>query len=388
VADLLRGSRDVKLYAMEEKVSADFADRVWEIGRKSYQRDVQTHVQWMKHETLNYICFALLCAACAWRYFYDQEHKLPGHQLTVGQVQGYLAAFASLQGSLTLLFQVATLKAAAQAGVDRIHAVLETASTTPDPVDFELPPPSRGPIELRDVTFGYEADRIVLNHVSLTIPYGQKVAMVGPSGTGKSTITQLLLRLYDPNEGEILIDGQDIRHCRGTALRQQFGVVPQDPFIFRTNIRDNLCVAKPDATDEQIQKACELANAWEFIQRLPDGIETPVGEGGATLSGGQRQRLSIARALLAGANFFIFDEATSALDTVSETLIQTAMENAVQGRTALIIAHRLATVKHCDRILVINHGRVVQDGSYDQLLTQEGLFRELVNGQSLGATLS
>ncbi len=383
VADLLRGSRDVKLYAMEDKVSADFENRVWEIGRKSYIRDVQSHIQWMKHETLGYVNFAILCAALVWRYFYDQSHKPVDHQLTLGQIPVYIAAFTSLQASLTILFQMSTFKAAAQAGVDRIGAVLRTATTTPDPVGYEAAVPQSGDITLYNVTFGYEPDRPVLKDVNLTIPFGQRVALVGPSGAGKSTITQLLLRLYDPEQGAILIGGLNIRHCRGPELRHRFGVVPQDPFIFRTNIRDNLCVAKPDATEQQIRRACDLANAWEFISRLPDGLDTPVGEGGSTLSGGQRQRLAIARALLAEPDFFIFDEATSALDTVSEGSVQQAMENAIAGKTALIIAHRLATVKNCDRILVIADGQIVQDGTYDALVGQPGMFRDLIQGQVL-----
>ncbi|MGA2442319.1 MAG: ATP-binding cassette domain-containing protein, partial [Tepidisphaeraceae bacterium] len=299
------------------------------------------------------------------------------------KLQAYMVAFGSLQGQLVVLFQLSTFKAAAQAGVKRIQAVLKTASSTPDPIGYEAPIPQKGPIVLYNVTFGYDPDRQVLKDVNLTIPYGQRVALVGPSGAGKSTITQLLLRLYDPDQGAILIGGMNIRHCRGPDLRHKFGVVPQDPFIFRTTIGYNLCVARPGAGNAEIRRACELANAWEFIARLPAGLDTPVGEGGSTLSGGQRQRLAIARALLAQPDYFIFDEATSALDTVSEAMVQQAMENAVSGKTSLIIAHRLATVKNCDRILVIDDGRIVQDGSYDHLVGQPGLFRGLVQGQVL-----
>jgi ABC-type multidrug transport system fused ATPase/permease subunit len=383
VADLLRGSRDVKLYAMEEKVTADFEKNVWQIGLKSYERDVRSHVQWMKQETLGYASFAALCAGAAWRYMYDQQHKPPGHQITIGQIQAYLAAYASLQGAFTTLFALSTQKGAAQAGLERIDTVMRTASTTPDPQGEEISVPTRGDIELDHVTFGYEPDRPVLRDVTLTIPYGQKVALVGPSGAGKSTITQLLLRLYDPEQGTVKIGGVDLRHCHGPEIRQRFGVVPQDPFIFRTNIRDNLCVARPNATEAEMRKACEQANAWEFISKLPEGLDTRVGEGGSTLSGGQRQRLSIARALLANPDYFIFDEATSALDTVSEQLVQQAMETCVQGRTAIIIAHRLATVKNCDRILVSAGGQIVQDGAYDELLKSPGIFSDLVRGQVL-----
>ena len=383
VADLLRGSRDVKLYAMEQKVATEFNESIWEVGRQAYRRDVQSHVQYMKFEVVNYVCFAILCVAVAWRYQYGHAHKPVGQQLTIGNAQAYLMAFISLQGQLALLFQLSTFKAAAQAGVERIQAVLDTASTTPDPIGDEAPVPSRGAIELRNVTFGYTAETPVLRNVNLTIPYGQRVALVGPSGAGKSTITQLLLRLYDPLKGSVCVGGQDVRQCRGPELRRRFGVVPQDPFIFRTTIRENLRVARAEATDAELRAACERANAWEFIARLPEGLDSTVGEGGATLSGGQRQRLAIARALVAEPDFFIFDEATSALDTVSEQMVQQAMENAMDVRTALVIAHRLATVKNCDRILVLNDGRIVQDGTYAQLLEEPGLFQQLVHGQAI-----
>jgi ABC-type multidrug transport system fused ATPase/permease subunit len=382
VADLLRGSRDVKLYAMEDKVAEDFESKVWEIGQKSYQRDIEGHLQYMKQETIGYFCTGLLCVAVFWRYFHDRAVHSP-HPVTVGTIQAYFGAFIQLQASLSMLFQMSTLKAGAQAGVDRINAVMKTDSTTPDPIGYEAPLPPRGEILLYNVTFGYDPDRPVLIDLNLTIPYGQRVALVGPSGAGKSTITQLLLRLYDPDQGVIRIGGLNLQHCRGSTLRQHFGVVPQDPFIFRTTLRENLTVARPDATDAEIQAACEMANAWEFISQMPDGLETRVGEGGSTLSGGQRQRLAIARAMLANPEFYIFDEATSALDTVSEALVQGAVENAVKGKTAFIIAHRLSTVRNCDRILVIANNGIAQDGTFDELVEQPGLFRDLVKGQIL-----
>ncbi len=230
--------------------------------------------------------------------------------------------------------------------------------------------------------FAYD-DKPVLHGIDLRIPYGQTVALVGPSGSGKSTIAQLLLRLYDPTRGEVSLGGVDLRRCVGAEVRRRFGVVPQDPFIFRTTIRHNLSVAKPEADDAELERACRMANAWEFVSQLPGGLEAKVGEGGTTLSGGQRQRLAIARAILADAPFLLFDEATSALDTLSEQLIQETLRRVCPGRTAIIIAHRLATVKDADRIIVIREGRVVQDGTYDRLLAEPGMFRELVEGQQL-----
>ncbi len=374
VADLLRGSRAVKLYAMEEQVEGEFGAQVQMISAKSYQKDVRAHMEWMKQETFGYAAFTVMLVAIVWRY-------LDGH-LTIGQASGFIFAFQALSGPLTMLSQAFSLWGSAQASIERIGTVLRAASTTPDPDGTEHLVPPAGEIELRGVHFAYE-DKPVLDGIDLRIPYGQSVALVGPSGSGKSTIAQLLLRLYDPTRGAILLGGQDLRKCHGAEIRRRFGVVPQDPFIFRTTIRHNLRVADPDATDQQIERACRLANAWEFIEKLPQRLDTKVGEGGANLSGGQRQRLAIARAILADPPFFLFDEATSALDTLSEQLIQDTMRTVCKGRTSVIIAHRLATVKDCDRIIVVKDGKVAQDGSYAALVAQPGLFRELVEGQQL-----
>ena len=376
VADLLRGTKAVKLYAMEERVEEDFVAQAELIGRKSYERDVQAHVEWMKQEAFGFICYTLLMGVSAWRY-------LDGH-ISLSIVAAGFSALVSLQPQLQVIFQAFTLWGGAAASFERIGAVLDTPSSTPDPATAtETNVPAQADLRFNHVTFSYEPGRPAVRDVTLVIPSGQRIALVGPSGAGKSTIAQLLLRLYDPEEGSVQLGGIDVRQFAGTDLRRQFGVVPQDPFIFRTTLRDNLRVARPDATDVAIRQACELANAWEFIERMPGGLDAPVGEGGSTLSGGQRQRLAIARALLGNPQCFIFDEATSALDTLSETLIQEALEKNLGARTVIFIAHRLATVRNCDRILVFAEGRVVQDGTYSSLAGQPGLFQQLVAGQTL-----
>ncbi len=381
IADLLRGNRAIKLYAMENRIAADFDTQVDVLGRKSQERDVRTHMQHMKQETCNYVAYAALIAVGAWRWL---DGSLGDQNTAVATLTAYFFFYGTLLGPLQAIFSAAALAGSAQASIERIGTVLATASTTPDPQGPPAPMPHAGAIELANLTFAYEDGAApALRDVSLTIPYGQRVALVGPSGAGKSTVSQLLMRLYDPQLGSVRYAGVDLRELSGPELRRRFGVVPQDPFIFRTSIRDNLRVARPDADDAAIRRACELANAWEFIGALPDGLDTRVGEGGSTLSGGQRQRLAIARVLLADPPCFIFDEATSALDTLSEQLIQDALEKNVGGRTAIFIAHRLATVKNCDRIVVIAAGRVIQDGTYDELALQPGMFRDLVLGQQL-----
>lgn len=375
VADLLRGSKAVKLYAMEAVVAQNFEEQADFIRRKSYERDVYSHVEWIKHETITYVCYALLMAVCTWRY-------LDGH-IGLGVVAACLAAYPGLMGPLQAIFVAFTLWGGASAALTRIAAVLDTASTTPEPPGEAAVLPERAPIVFDHVLFGYEPQRVILHDLSLEIRPGERVAFVGPSGAGKTTITQLLLRLYDPQAGSIRIGGVDLRTVPVRKLRRYFGVVPQDPFVFNTTLRDNLRVARRDATDEQIRHACEQANAWEFISKLDGGLDAIVGEGGSTLSGGQRQRLAIARALLAEPSCFVFDEATSALDTLSEELISRTLESGLGDRTAIFIAHRLSTVRHCDRIFVLDAGRMVQNGSYDELVARPGLFQDLVKGQQL-----
>ncbi len=374
VADLLRGNRAVKIYAMEAQVIEDFQRHALVIGRKSYERDVRAHVEWMKQESFGYACYAALMAICTWR--------AATGRISIGVVVSCFTSFQGLYGPLQQIFQAFILWGGASASLDRIGKVLDTASTTPDPVEPEPAVHKGAAIEFADVTFGYDAEHLVLRNLQLVIPYGQKIAFVGPSGAGKTTLAQLALRLYDPQAGQVRIGGADVRRFTAAELRRNFGVVPQDPFIFRSSVRDNVRVARPEASDHDILRACELANAWEFIGKLPGQLDANIGEGGSSLSGGQRQRLAIARALLSDPQIFIFDEATSALDSLSEKLIQETLEKNLGGRTAIFIAHRLATVRNCDRILVLEDGRVVQDGIFDQLVGS-GLFEQLVRGQRL-----
>ena len=375
VADLLRGNKAVKIYGMEAQVLEDFEEHALFIGKKSYERDIRSHIEWMKQEGFSYLCYVALMAVCTWRVYQGR--------VGTGVVVSCFTSFQGLYGPLQQLFQAFMLWGGAAASLERIGRVLDTASTTPDPEAPVAEVPENATIEFANVTFAYEAARNVVEDLELVIPHGQRVAFVGPSGAGKTTIAQLALRLYDPSAGEVRIGGVDVRRFLGADLRRSVGVVPQDPFIFRASVRDNVRLARPEASDAAIVRACELSNAWEFVENLPGKLDARIGEGGSTLSGGQRQRLAIARALLADPDVFIFDEATSALDTVSERLIQEALEKNLGGRTAIFIAHRLATVKNCDRIIVFDAGRVVQDGPYDKLIGETGLFGELVRGQQL-----
>ncbi len=236
-------------------------------------------------------------------------------------------------------------------------------------------------ITFNNITFRYQAEN-VLKNFSLAVPKGQTVALVGQSGSGKSTIASLLTRFYDVQEGSIKIDGTDVRDCTLRSLRGLMGLVTQDSILFNDSVRNNLLIGKEDATDEEIVDALKIANAYEFVKDLPEGIHTNIGDGGNKLSGGQRQRLSIARAVLKNPPIMILDEATSALDTESERLVQQALENMMQNRTSVVIAHRLSTIQKADKIVVMHKGEIVEQGTHDELIARDGTYKKLVMMQS------
>lgn len=237
-------------------------------------------------------------------------------------------------------------------------------------------------ITLNNVTFAY-AEQPVLTNFSLEVPKGKTVALVGQSGSGKSTIANLITRFYDVNEGAILIDGVDVKDMQTASLRKLIGVVSQDSILFNDTIKNNLLIGKPDATDEELITAAKIANAYEFINDLPEGFETNIGDAGSKLSGGQKQRLSIARAVLKNPPIMVLDEATSALDTESERLVQNALENMMKHRTSIVIAHRLSTIQNADLIVVMQKGRIVEQGTHTELIQKNGMYKRLVEMQTI-----
>ena len=248
----------------------------------------------------------------------------------------------------------------------------------PDAVDMDT---ARGDILVDDVSFSYEDGETVLDHVSIHIPQGETVAVVGPSGGGKSTLCQLIPRFYDVTGGRILVDGTDVRHLTQQSLRQNIGIVQQDVFLFAGTIYDNIRYGKPDATQEEIMEAAKRAEIYDDIMAMPDGFQTYVGERGVMLSGGQKQRVSIARIFLKNPPILILDEATSALDSVTEARIQSAFDELAKGRTTLIIAHRLSTIRNAHRIIVVDNNRIVEEGTHQELLQSGGEYAQLYNAQ-------
>jgi ATP-binding cassette subfamily B protein len=241
-----------------------------------------------------------------------------------------------------------------------------------------------GEIIFNDITFGYSKDRNVFENLNVKINAHQKIGLVGYSGSGKSTFNNLILRLFDVQKGEILIDGQDIKTITQESLHKQIAVIPQEPMLFHRSVMENIRYGKLDATDEEVYEAARLAMAHAFIERLPQGYQSLVGERGVKLSGGQRQRIAIARAVLKNAPILLMDEATSALDSVTEKAIQTILDNLISQKTVLIIAHRLSTISHLERILVFHEGKIVEDGTHHELLEVNGYYAKMWHMQSDG----
>lgn len=302
----------------------------------------------------------------------------------LGQFVLYAAFAASALGQLSEVWGEVS---AASGAAERLFEILRVKSQIAAPASpVALPVPARGDVGFENVSFAYPTrpDVLAVDGVSLSVKAGEKVAIVGPSGAGKSTLFHLLLRFYDPASGTIALDGVPIRSADPRELRSRIALVPQDSVVFAATARENIRFGRPDASDAEVERAADLAHASEFIRRLPEGFEAQLGERGVTLSGGQRQRIAIARAILRDAPLLLLDEATSSLDAESETLVQTALEELMRHRTTLVIAHRLATVLSCDRIMVMDQGRIVEQGTHASLVAANGLYARLARLQFEG----
>jgi ATP-binding cassette, subfamily B, beta-glucan exporter len=300
---------------------------------------------------------------------------------SVGAIVSFMAIAALLIGRLEQVVGFANRLFMDAPKLAEFFGVLDTVPAVRDSPDALEPGRLRGLVEFNDVSFSYDGKRSAVADLRFTALPGDRVALVGPTGSGKSTALALLHRTFDPQAGVIAVDGMDIRALTLTGLRRNIGVVFQETLLFNRSIAENLRVGKPDATDADMREAAARAQALDFIDRNPDGLNAPIGERGRLLSGGERQRLAIARALLKDPPILILDEATSALDPVTEARVGAALDEVMKGRTTFVIAHRLATIRNATRILVFNNGSVVETGTYDELVKRGGFFAELVNAQ-------
>ena len=302
-------------------------------------------------------------------------------ELSLGTLVAFLSYTTSFYEPINRLTEVDNIFQEAIAAGERFFEILDETTEVRDAPDAIALPIIQGKMVFDEVSFRYGTGDKVLHDIVFEMAPGEMVALVGPSGAGKTSIANLICRFYDPNQGKITIDGHDLRRIKLSSLRQQVAVVLQDSFLFNNNVVENLLYGKPDATRDELIQVAKAANAHEFIVQLPEGYDTEIGERGVKLSGGQKQRLALARAILADPRILILDEATSSVDAEAEFLIQQALERVLKGRTSLVIAHRLSTVRNADKIIVLDQGRIVESGKHEELLQRDGLYSQLYQRQ-------
>ncbi|QSQ08716.1 putative ABC transporter ATP-binding protein [Koleobacter methoxysyntrophicus] len=377
IEETISGQRVVKLFCHEERVIAEFEESNQKLKKTALKAQVLSRIMGPSMNMLNNLGFVLVAGIgglLAIRNF---------GSITIGTISIFLNYSRQFTRPINELANQYNMVLSAVAGAERVFQVLEQApepADAPDAIDLKEIG-IKGHVEFDHVSFTYDDENLVLKDFSLEAKPGQTIALVGPTGAGKTTIINLLTRFYDVKEGSIRIDGIDIRNIKRNSLRSSLGIVLQDTYLFNTSVRENIRYGRLDATDEEVEQAAKTANAHGFIIRLPQGYDTILTDDGGNLSHGQRQLLAIARAVLADTTILILDEATSSVDTRTEVYIQRAMLNLMKGRTSFVIAHRLSTIRDADLIVVINHGQLVEKGTHEELLKRKGFYYNLYQSQ-------
>ena len=371
LAETINGIRVVKSFAKERSECRHFFSSMRPTVDLAVKINQQSNACGGIYESLLILTYILVIGTSI---------VLVGNDFSVGDFVAFYTYIGVQVGPISALASQMNAVSQGLAGVQRIMKILSVIPEIKDSENALTAERFHGEIEFDHVVFQY-ADAPVLRDFSLKIKPGEKVALVGPSGCGKSTIGNLLLRFYDVNSGEIRVDGSDIRKFTQESYRNNIGVVLQEPFLFSGTIHENIAYARPTAAMEEVREAAKMANVEDFVEKMPQKYETVIGENGASLSGGQKQRIAIARAVLKNPAILLLDEATSALDTVSEKLVQQALDTLMEGRTTLIIAHRLSTIKNADKIVVLKDGKIDQLGTHDELMQQDGTYKMLYETQ-------
>jgi subfamily B ATP-binding cassette protein MsbA len=376
LGESLKGHKEIKIYGAQDYEQGRF-DNASETLRKHTMKTVRV-------AAANVPVIQLIASVSLAGVIYVASLMSSKDMLTPGEFIAFVTAMVMIFDPIRRLTNI---NATIQRGMAAAESIFELLDHSEEPNLGEKRLPSvKGNIALQDIDFAYDSDKPIFKHFSLQIPAGKTIALVGASGSGKSTIANLVTRFYQPENGKLTLDGNDLSELDMNFLREQIAYVSQNVVLFNDTLAANIAYGREDIPQEQIEWAAKAAHAWEFIETLPEGLETIIGDNGASLSGGQRQRIAIARAFLKNAPILIMDEATSALDNQSEKMIQQAMEVLRQNRTVIIIAHRLSTIENADQIVVLEHGKVIEQGSHQELLASDGLYAGLYRrGEQSGA---
>lgn len=382
IEEMYAGHTIVRMFGHESKSVAEFRDITYNLAKNSFMANMISGILNPVLTLIKNINYVSLCLVGGYFYIGMRNGTISSmSSVALGDIQAFLSYSSSFSSPIINLSKIINSIQSSLASAERVFSMLDEIEEAPDCNTNNPTDTVKGLIEFKDVSFRYVEDIPLIDNLDLVAPPGSVTAIVGPTGAGKTTIVNLLMRFYDINGGHIYLDGTDIYTMSRNALRANFGMVLQDTWLFKGTIKENILYGNSDATDEQVTQAAKSAHIYDYIMSLPDGFDTMLTEDGSNISQGQKQLLTIARALIANPAVLILDEATSSVDTKTELMIQNAMNTLMQGRTSFVIAHRLSTIKNADNILVMKKGKIVEQGTHDELLKKDGFYALLYNSQ-------